>query len=44
MGKKYQFLKVIGKGSYGTVSKARCLKSGNIVAIKVFQDQADTEY
>lgn len=33
---KYEFIKVIGKGSYGLVSKAKCKNTGRIVAIKIF--------
>lgn len=32
---KYDIIEVIGKGSYGCVSKATCKKSGKIVALKV---------
>ena len=35
--KKYNFMKVIGKGSYGCVSKAKCKKTGRILALKVMQ-------
>ena len=42
--KKYEILEVLGKGSYGCVSKAMCLKTGRIVALKVMENQTNTEY
>ena len=35
--KKYKILSVIGKGSYGCVSKGICRKTGKEVALKVMQ-------
>lgn len=35
--KKYEYKKLIGKGSYGAVTKATCRKTGRIVALKVMQ-------
>lgn len=37
-------ISVVGKGSYGCVSKARCRTSGVLVAVKVMENQAETEY
>jgi serine/threonine protein kinase len=37
-------MQVIGKGSYGCVSKAKCLETGTIVALKVMQNKNSTEY
>ena len=42
--KKYQIIEVLGKGSYGCVSKAKCLKTGRIVALKIMENQTNTEY
>ena len=42
--KKYQILKIVGKGSYGNVAKARCLKSGKLVALKIMKNQTKNEY
>ena len=35
---------VIGKGSYGCVSKAKCRITGQLVAIKIMENHTDTEY
>lgn len=32
---KFEILQVIGKGSYGCVSKAKCKRTGRDVALKV---------
>lgn len=42
--KKYEFIEILGKGSYGCVSKAKCLKTGRIVALKIMENQTNTEY
>lgn len=36
--KEYKLIKLIGKGSYGMVSKATCKKTGRIVALKVMKN------
>ena len=41
---KYELLKVIGRGSYGCVSKAKCKNTGKFVAIKVFEKHTNSEY
>ena len=35
---------MIGKGSYGCVSKAKCRFTGKLVALKVMKNQTKTEY
>lgn len=35
---------MIGKGSYGTVSKGICLATGRIIAVKILINQCKTEY
>lgn len=42
--KKYDIKTVIGKGSYGCVSRAKCKRTGREVALKVMQQQSQTEY
>ena len=42
--KRYEFIEVLGKGSYGCVSKGRCKQTGRIVALKVMENQTNTEY
>ena len=42
--KKYEIIEVLGKGSYGCVSKAMCLKTGRTVALKIMENQTNTEY
>ena len=44
ISKKYKMIEVLGKGSYGCVSKARCLRTGRIVACKIMENQTNTEY
>ena len=34
MDEKYKFIDFIGKGTFGTVFKAKCKTTGNIVAVK----------
>ena len=42
--KKYELKSIIGKGSYGCVTKAKCKRTGREVALKVMQQQSQTEY
>jgi len=42
--KKYEVIKLIGKGSYGCVSKGKCKATGRFVALKVMKNQTKTEY
>jgi len=42
--KRYEIIKVIGKGSYGCVTKAKCKETGKLVALKVMKNQTKTEY
>jgi len=43
--KKYKITEQLGKGSYGVVSKAVCLKTGKEVALKIMNTgQTKTEY
>ena len=35
---------VIGKGEYGCVSKGKCLKTGELVAVKIVENHDNTEY
>lgn len=42
--KKYEVIEIIGKGSYGCVSKGRCKKTGKIIALKIIQTESQTEY
>ena len=42
--KRYRVIEVIGKGSYGCVSKAMCKETGRMVALKVMKNQSLTEY
>lgn len=44
ISKKYKIVQVIGKGSYGCVSKAKSLETGETVALKVMQNKSSTEY
>ena len=41
---KYEIISIIGKGSYGCVSKAKCKSTGKLVAIKIFNNHSDSEY
>ena len=36
--KKYKIIEILGKGSYGCVSKAKCLKTGRTVALKIMEN------
>lgn len=38
--KKYELKSIIGKGSYGCVTKAKCRRTGREVALKVMQQQS----
>jgi serine/threonine protein kinase len=42
--KKYKVIEMIGRGSYGCVSKAKEISTGRIVALKVMKNQTLTEY
>ena len=42
--KKYTLIEVIGKGSYGCVSKGVCKKTGRDVALKILVNQTSSEY
>lgn len=42
--RRYKIIEVIGKGSYGCVSKAKCKETGRMVALKVMKNQTLTEY
>ena len=42
--KKYEFIEMIGKGSYGCVSKGKCKTTGKHVALKILVNQTETEY
>ena len=41
---KFSISKVIGKGKFGTVSKAQCRKTGLVVAIKMIEKFKNNEY
>ena len=41
---KYLLVGVVGRGSYGCVSKAVCKVTGRTVAVKVMVGQTNTEY
>ena len=36
--RRYKIIEVIGKGSYGCVSKAKCKETGRLVALKVMKN------
>ena len=42
--RKYEVIEMVGNGSYGTVMKAKCLKTGDLVALKVMKSQPKMEY
>ena len=44
IGRQYEITEVLGKGSYGCVSKAKCKTTGRVVALKIMENQTDTEY
>ena len=44
ISRQYEIIEVLGKGSYGCVSKAKCKTTGRVVALKVMENQTDTEY
>jgi len=44
VNRKYEILNVVGKGSYGCVTKARCKRTGREVALKVMIQKSQTEY
>ena len=41
---KYQFIELVGKGSYGSVSKGKCKATGRTVALKIIEGSKNTEY
>lgn len=41
---KYELMTIVGKGSYGCVTKAKCKITGQLVAIKIMENHTDTEY
>jgi len=44
VNQKYDFIELIGEGSYGTVSKGLCKTTSKTVALKVLVNQTTTEY
>ena len=36
--RQYEIIEILGKGSYGCVSKGKCKVSGRIVALKVMEN------
>jgi serine/threonine protein kinase len=44
ISKKYEVIEMVGNGSYGTVMKAKCHKTGIFVALKVMKSQPKMEY
>lgn len=44
INKRYTFMEVIGKGSYGYVSRASCKITGRDVALKILFNEPSTEY
>jgi len=44
IGRQYEITEVLGKGSYGCVSKAKCKTTDRVVALKIMENQTDTEY
>jgi len=41
---KYEIIKLVGKGSYGKVSKAKCKQTGKFVALKVLKYKHKSDY
>ena len=44
INKKYEVIEVIGNGSYGCVSQAKCKVTGKTVAMKIMKSEAVMEY
>jgi serine/threonine protein kinase len=44
INKKYEVVELIGNGSYGCVSQAKCRKTGRMVALKIMKSEATMEY
>ena len=44
INEKYEMIEVIGKGSYGYVSRGKCRATGREVALKIMINQTTTEY
>ena len=44
ISKRYTMMEVIGKGSYGYVSRASCKITGRDVALKILFNEPSTEY
>ena len=44
INKKYEVVEVIGNGSYGCVSQAKCKVTGKTVAMKIMKSEAVMEY
>ena len=41
---RYEVQKTLGSGTFGHVKKAKCLKTGREVAIKLLKDSLQTSY
>lgn len=44
INRKYEVLELIGNGSYGCVSQAKCKRTGRMVALKIMKSEATMEY
>lgn len=44
INEKYDIIEIIGKGSYGYVSRGICKTTGREVALKIMINQTKTEY